>query len=52
MSLCFTQPQSVPGVCDFLLSDKSNLSYIKNGPGPSKPYNDDTLFVNVPEDVK
>ncbi len=50
--LCFTQPQSILGVCDFLLSDESNRSYNKNCPGASKPYNDDTLFVNVPEDVK
>ncbi len=28
---------------DFLLSDESNQSYIKNGPGPSKPYKGVTL---------
>ncbi len=39
ISLCFTHPQSIPGVYDCLLSDESNWSYIKNCPGPSKPYN-------------
>ncbi len=39
ISLCFTHPQSILGVYDFLLSDESNQSYIKNCPGPSKPYN-------------
>ncbi len=29
ISLYFTHPQSILGVYDFLLSDKSNLSYIK-----------------------
>uniref|UniRef100_A0A8C2FTX0 Ig-like domain-containing protein n=1 Tax=Cyprinus carpio TaxID=7962 RepID=A0A8C2FTX0_CYPCA len=29
ISLCFTHPQSILGVCDFLLSDESNRSYIK-----------------------
>ncbi len=38
MSLCFTRPRSILCVHDFLLSDKSNRSYIKNCPGPSKPY--------------
>ncbi len=35
ISLCFTRPRSILGVCDFLLSDESNRSYIKNCPGPS-----------------
>ncbi len=39
ISLCFTHPQSILGVYDFILSDESNQSYINNGPGPSKPYN-------------
>ncbi len=34
ISLCFTHPQSILGVYDCLLSDESNWSYIKNGPGP------------------
>uniref|UniRef100_A0A8C1I725 Spectrin beta chain n=1 Tax=Cyprinus carpio TaxID=7962 RepID=A0A8C1I725_CYPCA len=29
ISPCFTHPQSILGVCDFLLSDGSNRSYIK-----------------------
>ncbi len=32
----FTHPRGILGVYDFLLSDESNLSYIKNGPGSSK----------------
>ncbi len=36
MCLCFTLPQSILGVYDFLISDKYNQSYIKNCPGPSK----------------
>ncbi len=39
ISLCFTPSQSILGIYDFLLSDESNWSYIKNCPGPSKPYN-------------
>ncbi len=38
ISLCFTHPQSILGVYDFLFSDESNQSYIKNGPGPSMPW--------------
>ncbi len=37
-----TNPGSILGVCDFLLSDKSNRSYIKNWPGLSKPFNGDS----------
>ncbi len=41
--LCFIKglvhPKSILGVDDFLLSDEYNRSYIKNCPGPSKPYN-------------
>ncbi len=33
---CFTHPQGILGVYDFLLSDESNQSYIKNCPGSSK----------------
>ncbi len=54
ISLCFTHPQSILGVYDFLLSDESNLSYIKNGPGRSKPFNGGkrVFVVNRSEDVK
>ncbi len=38
ISPCFTRPQGILGVYDFLLSDKSNQSYIENGPGSSKLY--------------
>ncbi len=34
ISLCFTPLRSILDVCDFLLSDETNLSYIKNCPGP------------------
>ncbi len=53
ISLCFTHPQSILGVCDFLLSDESNRSYIKNCPGPSKPFNggERVFVVNSSEDV-
>ncbi len=37
-SLLFTHPQAILDVYDLLISDKSNLSYIKNGPGSSKLY--------------
>ncbi len=54
ISLCFTHPQCILGVCDFLLLDESNQSYIKNCPGPSKPYNGDkqVFFVNSSENMK
>ncbi len=35
ISLCFPHSQGILGVYDFLLSDKSNQSYIKNCPGYS-----------------
>ncbi len=35
ISPCFTHPESI-GVYDFLLSDESNRSYIKNDPCSSK----------------
>ncbi len=38
ISLLFTHPQAILDVYDFLISDESNLSYIKNGPGSSKLY--------------
>ncbi len=47
--LCFTHPQSILGVYDFLLSDESNRSYIKNGPSLTMKR---VLFVNSPEYVK
>ncbi len=54
ISLCFTHPKSILGVCDFLISDESNQSYIKNCPGSSKPFNGGkrVFIVNNPEDVK
>ncbi len=42
INLCFTHPRSILGVYDFLLSDKSNRSYIKNCPSTSKHYNGDS----------
>ncbi len=39
ISPCFTHPQGILGVYDFLLSDESNRSYIKICPGYSKRYN-------------
>ncbi len=39
--LFFTLLRSILGVCDFLLSDESNLSYIKHCLGSFKPYNGD-----------
>ncbi len=41
MILFFIHPQSILGVYDFLLSDESNRSYIKNCADSSKPYNGD-----------
>ncbi len=38
ISLCFTHPWAILGVYDFLLSDESNWSNIKNCPGYSKLY--------------
>ncbi len=38
MILLFTPPQATLGVYDFLLSDESIRSYIKNHPGSSKLY--------------
>ncbi len=39
ISPCFTHPQGILGVYDFLLSDESNRSYIQNCPGSFKLYN-------------
>ncbi len=39
ISPCFTHHQGILGVYDFLLSGKSNRSYIKNDPCSSKLYN-------------
>ncbi len=39
--LFFTLLRSILGVCDFLLSDESNLSFIKHCLGSFKPYNGD-----------
>ncbi len=36
ISSCFTHPQGILGVYDFLLSDESNRSNIQNCPGSSK----------------
>ncbi len=54
MKISFTHPQSILCVHDFLLSDESNQSYIKNCPGSSKPYNGDkrVFAVYSSEDVK
>ncbi len=54
MSLCFTLLRRIRGVCDFLLSDESDRSYIKNDPGPSKPYNgtERVLAGSCSEDLK
>ncbi len=53
ISLCFIYPQSILGVYDFLLSDASNQSYIKNCPGTSMLYNCSrrVFLFNSPEDV-
>ncbi len=39
ISPCFTHPQGILDVNDFLLSDESNRSYIKTCPGSFKLYN-------------
>ncbi len=39
--LFFTLLRSILGVCDFFLSDESNLIYIKHCLGSFKPYNGD-----------
>ncbi len=36
--MLFTPPQAILGLYDFLHSDKSNWSYIKNDPGTFKLY--------------
>ncbi len=45
ISPCFTRSQSI--IYDFLLSDESKQSYIKNCPGPSKRYNGDKRVVFI-----
>ncbi len=37
-TLLFTHPQAILGIYDFLLSDESNRSYIKNCSGSSNLY--------------
>ncbi len=52
-SLCFTHPWGIPGLYDFLISDKSNWSFIKYCPGSSKLYHcSGWCFFNSPQDVK
>ncbi len=52
--LLFSHSQAILGVYDFLLSDKSNLNYIKNCPGTSKlDYCSGRVFLfNSPKHVK
>ncbi len=54
ISLWFTHPRGILGVYDFLLSDKSNRSYIKNCPGYSKLYHcsGSVFLFNSQKDVK
>ncbi len=54
MILLFTHPQAILGVYDFLLSDKSNQSYIKNCPGSSKLYHcsQRVFLLHSPKHVK
>ncbi len=54
ISLCFTHLRGILGVYDFLLSDESNRSYIKNCPGSSKRYHCSrwVFLFNSPKDVK
>ncbi len=52
ISPCFTHPQGILGVYDFLLSNESSQSYIKNCPWSSKLYNDSkwVIFFNSPKE--
>ncbi len=54
ISLLFTHPWGILGVYDFLLSDESNWSYIKNCPGSSKLYHCSgwVFLFNSPKQVK
>ncbi len=45
ISLCFTHPRGILGVYDFLLSDESNRSYIKNCPGYSRYHCSGPVFL-------
>ncbi len=49
MILLFTHPQAILGVYDFLLSDESSRSYIKNCPGSSKLDLLQEAFIHAPE---
>ncbi len=53
MCLCFTLPQSILGVYDFLLLDESNQSYIKilSWPLQSLQWGKWVLFFNSSEDT-
>ncbi len=53
ISLCFTH-SGILGVYDFLLSDESSRSYIKNCPGSSKRYHCSgwVFLFNSPKHVK
>ncbi len=54
ISLCITHPLGILGVYDFLLSDESSWSYIKNGPAYPKCYHcsQPVFLLNNPQDVK
>ncbi len=54
ISLCFTHPRGILGVYDFLLSEESNRSYIKNCPGYSKRYHCSgwVFLFNSPKHIK
>ncbi len=51
-NLRFTRPQSTQGVCDVVLSDESNQSYIKKGPSKSFNGGEWVFVINSSEDVK
>ncbi len=52
MSPCFTHPQSILGVYDFLLLDEFNPIYNKNILGSFKLYNGMGGLFNSPKVVK
>ncbi len=47
ISPCFTHPQSILGVYDYLLSDESNQSYIKNWVHPKHLQHSSPKNLNV-----
>ncbi len=54
ISPCFTHPQAILGVYDFLLSDESNRSNFQNCPGSSKLYHcsQRVFLLHSPKHVK